>query len=317
MSQTRRLFIRNSVSASIGAAILTDLSTFRIFKGKMNPLKISLAEWSLNKALYAHELSNLDFPVYARNELGINAVEYVSRFFKGTSNEYLAELLKRTQDNEVTNVLIMVDDEGDLAFLYEPARIQAVERHYRWVEAAKILGCHAIRVNAKGEEGTPEEATKAAVDGLGRLAEYGEKLEISVIVENHGGYSSSGKWLANVISQVSSKYCGTLPDFGNFCIKKVNENGDEKCIEEYDRYLGMKELMPFARGVSAKSHDFDDQGNETSTDYRKMMQIILEADYTGYIGIEYEKVRLSEKEGIIATKKLLERVYSDLVEQNV
>ncbi len=312
MLQTRRRFIKETVSASIGASILADISALKIFNRKKNPLKISLAEWSLNNALYDNEITNLDFPLYAKKEFDINAVEYVSRFFKGTSNEYLAELLKRTNDNEVTNVLIMVDDEGDLAFLYDPARIQAVERHYRWVEAAKILGCHSIRVNAKGEEGTPEEAAKAAVDGLGRLVEYGEKLEVGVIVENHGGYSSDGKWLANVISQVNSKFCGSLPDFGNFCIKKVEEKGQEKCLEEYDRYLGMKELMPFARGVSAKSNDFDEDGNETSTDYRKMMQIILDSGYNGYIGIEYEKARLSEKEGIIATRKLLEKAYNEL-----
>lgn len=312
MSQTRRRFIKNSVSASIGAAVFADLSTFKIFNGKMDSLKISLAEWSLNKALYAYELSNLDFPVYAKKELGIDAVEYVSRFFKGTGNDYLSELLKRTGDNEVINVLIMIDDEGDLGYLYDPARIQTVERHYRWIEAAKILGCHSIRVNAKGEEGTAEEAAKAAIDGLGRLTEYGEKLEINVIVENHGGYSSNGKWLANVISQVNSKFCGTLPDFGNFCIKEKVIDGETKCIDEYDRYKGVEELMPFAKGVSAKSRDFDDQGNETSTDYRKMMQIVKNAGYTGYIGIEYEGERLSEKEGIIATRKLLERAYSEL-----
>jgi len=311
MSQTRRRFIKNSVSASIGAAVFADIPTFKIFNRKMDSLKISLAEWSLNKALYAYELSNLDFPVYAKKELGIDAVEYVSKFFKGTGNDYLAELLKRSTDNEVTNVLIMVDDEGDLAFLYDPARIQAVERHYRWVEAAKILGCHSIRVNAKGEEGTAEESAKAAVDGLGRLVEYGEKLEIGVIVENHGGYSSDGKWLANVISQVNSKYCGTLPDFGNFCLKEKVVEGKNTCIDEYDRYQGVEEMMPFAKGVSAKSRDFDDQGNETSTDYRKMMQIIKNAGYTGYIGIEYEGERLSEKEGIIATRNLLERVYNE------
>ncbi len=311
MSQTRRRFIKNAVSSSIGAAVFSDLSTFNILNGKMNSLKISLAEWSLNRALYANELSNLDFPVYARTEFGINAVEYVSKFFKGTGDYYLNELLKITGDNEVTNVLIMVDDEGDLGHLYDPARIQTVERHYRWVEAAKILGCHSIRVNARSE-GTAEEAAKAAVDGLGRLTEYGEKLEINVIVENHGGYSSDGKWLANVISQVNSKYCGTLPDFGNFCVKEEVLNGEKKCIEEYDRYQGVAELMPFAKGVSAKSRDFDDQGNETSTDYRKMIQIIQKAGYNGYIGIEYEGERLSEKEGIIATRKLLERIYSEL-----
>lgn len=313
MSQTRRRFIKNSVSASIGAAVFANVSAFRIINRNTDALKISLAEWSLHNALYNNEITNLDFPVLAKNELGINAVEYVSRFFKGTGNDYLAELLKITGDNEVTNVLIMVDDEGDLAFLYDPARIQAVERHYRWVEAAKILGCHSIRVNAKGEEGTAEEAAKAAVDGLGRLVEYGEKLEIGVIVENHGGYSSDGKWLANVISQVNSKYCGTLPDFDNFCVLNKVVEGQNRCVDEYDKYLGVEEMMPYARGVSAKSHDFDEKGDETAIDYHKMMQIVKKAGYTGYIGIEYERTRLSEKEGIIATKKLLERVYDELV----
>ena len=312
MSQTRRLFIINSVSVSMGAAILTDISAFGIFNRNTNALKISLAEWSINRALYANELSNLDFPVYARNEFGINAVEYVSRFFKGTGMDYLSELLNRTRDHGVMNLLIMIDDEGNLGDLYDPARIQAVERHFRWVDAAKILGCHSIRVNAGGE-GTAEEVGKAAIDGLGRLTEYAEKQEINVIVENHGGYSSNAKWLVNVISQVNSKYCGTLPDFGNFCIRKGIVDGKETCFNEYDRYQGVEELMPFAKGVSAKSHDFNDQGNETSTDYRKMIQIIRNAGYTGHIGIEYEGNRLSEKEGIIATKRLLEKAYNELL----
>ncbi|HJX72410.1 MAG TPA: TIM barrel protein [Bacteroidales bacterium] len=312
MSQTRRRFLRNSVSASMGAAILTDTSVFGIFNRNTDALKISLAEWSLNRALYANEITNLDFPVYAKKEFEINAVEYVSSFFNGTGKDYLSELFKRTRDHGVMNLLIMIDNEGNLGDLYEPARIQAVERHYRWVDAAKILGCHSIRVNARGE-GTAEEVGKAAVDGLDRLTEYAKKQEINVIVENHGGYSSNGKWLADVISRVNSKYCGTLPDFGNFCIKTEVMEGKVKCIDEYDKYLGVKELMSFAKGVSAKSHDFDDLGNETSTDYRKMLHIIINAGYTGYIGIEYEGKRLSEKEGIMATKKLLERVYSELI----
>src|SRR4030042_4971302 len=205
MSQTRRRFLRNSVSASMGAAILTDTSVFGIFNRNTDALKISLAEWSLNRALYANEITNLDFPVYAKKEFEINAVEYVSSFFNGTGNDYLSELFKRTRDHGVMNLLIMIDNEGNLGDLYEPARIQAVERHYRWVDAAKILGCHSIRVNARGE-GTAEEVGKAAVDGLDRLTEYAEKQEINVIVENHGGYSSNGKWLPDDITRVNSKY---------------------------------------------------------------------------------------------------------------
>ncbi|OFY60250.1 MAG: xylose isomerase [Bacteroidetes bacterium RBG_13_42_15] len=311
MSQTRRRFIKNSISASMGAAILADTDLFGIFSRNTGALKISLAEWSLHRALFANEISNLDFPKYARNEFGIDALEYVSSFFKGTGMDYLSELLKRTREHGVLNLLIMVDNEGNLGDLYEPARVQAIERHYRWIDAAKILGCHSVRVNARGE-GTAEEVGKAAADGLASLAEYAEKQEISVIVENHGGYSSNARWLADVISRVNSKYCGTLPDFGNFCIKTEIIEGKAKCINEYDKYLGLKELMPYAKGVSAKSHDFDDQGNETSTDYIKMMQIIKNAGYTGYIGIEYEGNQLSEKDGIIATKRLLEKVYNEL-----
>jgi sugar phosphate isomerase/epimerase len=172
-----------------------------------------------------------------------------------------------------------------------------VENHYKWVEAARFLGCHSIRVNAQSS-GPYEEQLKLAADGLRRLSEFGAMHELNVIVENHGGLSSNGKWLASVIQRVDLQNCGTLPDFGNF--------GD------YDRYQGVKELMPFAKGVSAKSHDFDAEGNETRTDYAKMMQIVLDADYHGYVGIEYEGSKLGEMEGIAATKKLLERVREKL-----
>lgn len=264
--------------------------------------RISLAEWSLHRALFAGAMSNLDFPVVAAKDYSIYGVEYVSTFFEGTGPRYLAELQKVTKDNNVENVLIMIDNEGDLGALYKPERIQAVERHYRWVDAARALGCHSIRVNARGQ-GTEAEVADAAVDGLGRLSEYGEKAGINVIVENHGGYSSNGKWISEVISRVGKKNCGTLPDFGNF---RISEN------EEYDRYLGMTEMMPFAKGVSAKSHDFDKAGNETRTDYYKMLSIVKNSGYRGYIGIEYEGSRLTEKEGIIATKKLLEKVIAQL-----
>jgi sugar phosphate isomerase/epimerase len=312
MNQTRRHFIKNAVAGSVGTTVLLAGSSplLSAFKGE-NRFKLSLAEWSLHNALFGGEMDNLDFPLVTKNEYGIDAVEYVSQFFSGTGDKYLNELLKITSDNGITNVLIMIDGEGDLGELYEPKRIQAVERHFRWIDAAKHLGCHSIRVNARGE-GTTEEVASAAVDGLGRLTEYGEELGIGVIVENHGGYSSDGKWLSDVISRVDNAYCGTLPDFGNFCIKWGEKDGSWKCIDEYDRYKGMEEIMPFAKGVSAKSHDFNDKGEETNTDFKKMMEIVRDAGYKGYVGIEYEGRMLSEKEGILATKKLLEKVIDDL-----
>ncbi len=301
METNRRQFIKKSALAAAGVGMVSSFPVKGFFRDETE-LKISLAEWSLHRALFAGTITNLDFPFTAAWEFGIHAVEYVSTFFEGTGSQYLAELNQKARDNAVENVLIMVDNEGDLGDLFKPNRIQAVERHYRWVDAAKTLGCHSIRVNARGR-GTEAEVADAAVDGLARLSEYGEKAGINVIVENHGGYSSNGKWISGVIARVGKKNCGTLPDFGNFRIDQG---------EEYDRYLGVAEMMPFAKGVSAKSHDFDEAGNETRTDYFKMLSIVQNSGYSGYIGIEYEGSILTENDGIKATKKLLERVIAQL-----
>jgi sugar phosphate isomerase/epimerase len=272
--------------------------------------KISLAEWSLHRALQAKQLDNLDFPAKAKSDFGISAVEYVNQFFmdKAKDTAYLTELKKRCDDNGVTSVLIMCDHEGSMADLNSKKRSQAVDNHRKWVDAAKFLGCHSIRVNCFGE-GSREDVAKAGADGLRKLSEYAQTAAINVIVENHGGMTSDGKWLSGVISAVGASNCGTLPDFGNFCIKR--EQGDmweSKCLEYYDRYQGVTELMPFAKGVSAKTYDFDADGNCVETDYSKMLPIVKQAGYTGYIGIEYEGGTLSEEDGIRATKKLLERI---------
>ncbi|MFY8037210.1 MAG: sugar phosphate isomerase/epimerase family protein [Cyclobacteriaceae bacterium] len=267
--------------------------------------KISLAEWSLHRTLQEKKMDNLDFPVRAKNDFGISAVEYVNQFFKDKAKDtaYLAELKKRCDDNGVTSVLIMCDGEGAMADLDSKKRKEAVENHYKWVEAAKFLGCHSIRVNCYGE-GSAEDVAKAGMDGLHSLSEFAAQSNINVIVENHGGFSSNGEWLSKVIAGVQLPNCGTLPDFGNFCLKREKE----VCIENYDRYKGVTEMMPFAKGVSAKSYDFDEQGNCIETDYTKMLPIVQAAGYTGYIGIEYEGGKLSEDEGIRATKNLLERL---------
>ena len=266
--------------------------------------RISLAQWSLNKDLFGKKMDALDFAKRAKEEFGIEAVEYVNQFFadKAKDKSYLRELEKRASDYGVKSLLIMIDHEGDLGAPEKKARTKAVENHFPWVEAAKALGCHSIRVNARSE-GTFEEQQERATDGLRRLAEFAAPHEIGVIVENHGGLSSNGKWLSGVIKRVGLDNCGTLPDFGNFQIQ-----GDEW----YDRYQGVEELMPFAKAVSAKSHDFDEEGNENQTDYFKIMKIVLDAGYHGYVGIEYEGDRLPESDGIMATKKLLERVHEKL-----
>lgn len=296
----RRSFLKYLGAGALGMAFLPAQARASFLSpGKALFFDISLAQWSLNKALFGGKLDNLDFPEYTVKKFGIHAVEYVNQFFKDKAKDknYLADLLQRTKDHGVTNVLIMVDGEGSLGATDDAERLKAVENHYKWVEAAKFLGCHAIRVNAAGK-GTSEEIKHAAIDGLGRLSEFGAQHRINVIVENHGGDSSHGDWLSAVLSGVGKENCGSLPDFGNFY--------------EYDRYQGVKELMPFAKGVSAKSLAFDENGDETTIDYRKMLRIVKDAGYTGYIGIEYEGKELSEDEGVLATKRLLERVGAEL-----
>ena len=261
--------------------------------------RISLAEWSLHKTIFAGKLDNLDFPRAAREQFGIDAVEYVNQFFKDKAKDadYLADLAGRAADEGVQNLLLMCDGLGNLGDPDDKARTKAIENHHPWVEAAKRLGCHSIRVNA-ASKGSFEEQQKLAADGLARLAEFAAQMELGVIVEIHGGLSSHGKWLAGVIEQVGRPNCGTLPDFGNF--------GD------YDRYQGVAELMPFAKGVSAKSHDFDAAGNELGTDYRRMLKIVADTGYRGWVGVEYEGGKLSEAEGIKATKRLLEVVRTEM-----
>jgi sugar phosphate isomerase/epimerase len=305
-SVDRRSFLKSAAAtgAALGLATSSGPALLAAEEAKQPLFKISLAEWSLHRMLFDGNLDNLDFPAFAKNEFDVDCVEYVNQFFmdKATDTVYLTDLKKRCDDNGVKSGLIMCDNEGDLGDPDEAKRLQAVENHYKWVEAAKFLGCHSIRVNARSA-GSYDEQMKLAVDGLRRLAEFGGQHSINVIVENHGGLSSNGEWLSAVMKQVDLPNAGTLPDFGNFQLSPD---------KWYDRYQGVRELLPFAKGVSAKSHEFDDAGNEVRTDYRKMMKIVLDAGYHGYVGVEWEGDAPSEVEGIRLTKELLVRVRDEL-----
>ncbi|MDX1428840.1 MAG: sugar phosphate isomerase/epimerase family protein, partial [Rhodothermales bacterium] len=202
---------------------------------------------------------------------------------------------------------------GNLGSPDESTRKKAVENHYPWVEAAKYLGCHSIRVNAlANSEARPyEEQMNLSADGLRGLTEFADPRGINVIVENHGSWSSNGAWLAAVMKKVDHPRCGTLPDFGNFCIRRSAESGGG-CEESYDKYKGVQELMPYAKAVSAKAHQFDAEGNEVEIDFERMMRIVLDAGYRSYVGVEYEGRSHTEPEGIRATIALLERVREKL-----
>ncbi len=295
----RRNFIKRSAAITGGLALSGFGST--LLSGSNNfPFKISLAEWSLHRALGKKEINHLDFAAIAKKEFGISAVEYVNTFFfeKANDYKYLSEMKKRVDDLGSKSLLIMCDNEGNLGDPDNKKRAQAIENHYKWTEAAKYLGCHSIRVNARSE-GSWDDQIKLAADGLHRLNEFGDSIGINTIVENHGGLSSNGKWLSAVMERVDHPRVGTLPDFGNFRIQ-----GDEW----YDRYKGMKELMPYAKAVSAKSHEFDEKGNETGSDFYRIMNIVLDAGYKGYVGIEYEGSVHTEMEGIHLTNDLLKKI---------
>ena len=278
--------------------------------------KLSLAQWSFHRAIINKEMSPLDFAQKA-SELGFEGIEYVSGLYKEelekeddgeVAMQNLLETLKaKSEKFKVQNVLIMVDGEGDLASTDEHEQNEAVDKHKKWVDAAQFLGCHSIRVNLFGTN-DPEEWTISAAAGLKKVAAYANTKDVNIIVENHGSLSSNAAMLAKVMTAVNMSNCGTLPDFGNFCILRK----DSECIESYDKYKGVQEMMPFAKAVSAKSYDFDEAGNETTIDYKKMLQIVKDAGYKGFIGVEYEGSRLSEEEGTVATKKLLLKVAQEL-----
>jgi len=312
----RRLFIKNTGTAGLALGLSGPLAS--VVEHFVNePLskpffKLSLAQWSLHKAIWDKQLDPLDFAKKAKL-LGFEAVEYVNQLYndeieKNGFDNLIKTLKSRSKDEGVTNVLIMIDGEGELAALKKEDRNDAISKHSKWIDAAKELGCKSIRVNlfGTGVEDDFEKWKETSIDGLGRLAQYAAKSQINVIVENHGGLSSDAGKLTDVIKTINLKNCGTLPDFGNFCVKREGgERWGAPCIDEYDKYKGVLELMPFAHGVSAKTFDFDKDGNETTIDYVKMLKIVKDAGYTGHIGIEYEGSRLSEEAGIAATKALL------------
>ncbi len=309
--QNRRRFIKNT---ALGIAALNSPMAFswpdpNTFLSVSKP-KISLAQWSLNRAFFAGELNPEHFAQIASEDYQIQAVEYVNAFYmqKGKDVEFWRKMRQRADDSGVESLLIMVDNEGELGARNDGKRVIAVENHYKWIEAVKILGGHSIRVNAFGK-GSSKQLKAALVDGLGRLAEFGKTIGISVLVENHGLHTSNAEFMVSIIKEVDNPYLGTLPDFGNWCLSAEWGSIQNPCDKRYDPYQGVTEMIPFAKGVSAKSYEFDELGEETRINYQQMLKILKRAGYQGYIGIEYEGKYLTEPEGIRATKKLIETAW--------
>ena len=328
MKSSRRTFIKTSSMglAAVGTASLLPSVLKARATGKALPFKLALSQFSLASQFWTKKLDPLDFPQKTVSSFGISGLDYCSMFFadKAKNDAFLAELKKRALDNGCYNLRIMVDGEGVLGDLKKEVRTKAVENHYKWIDAAASLGCPMIRVNVEGE-GDPKEVAKAAMESLNALIDYGRKASIDVIVENHIGISCNGDWLAGLMKEMNNPHCGTLADFGNFCINRTKPPTNDlagwmqtKCLEEYDRYKGIRELIPYAKGVHAKTHLFDANGNDIETDFGKMFKIISDAGYKGWISVEYEggllkmygkdSKYLDDDAGVLATKKLIEKV---------
>lgn len=310
ITTNRREFLKTSAA---GLAAVGGFASLGLASSARRPFEISLAQWSLHRTLRSGELDNLEFPALAKDEFGIDAVEFVNQFFmdKAEDTHYLAELKTRAEDADVRRLLVMCDGEGQLGDPDNARRQQAIENHFKWLEAAKLLGCHSIRVNAASRGGYQEQMELAA-DGLSRLGEVADQYGLNVLVENHGGLSSHGEWLAGVMEKVARPNVGTLPDFGNFNVGNQPGPDGEPFSGAYDRYQGVTQLMPYAKAVSAKTHEFNDQGEEVHTDFTKMMKIVLDAGYRGYVGVEWEGGAPGEYEGIKLTRQLLQRVRDEL-----
>jgi L-ribulose-5-phosphate 3-epimerase len=315
LNSTRRSFLQSA--AAFGA--LAAARPAALAAQTKERFKISLAQWSLNKRFLkragAEPLDNLEFAKIARS-VGIDGIEYVNQMFfdKAKDQAYLGEMKTRAAGEGVKSLLIMCDREGNLGAPDETARAKSVDNHLKWLDAAAFLGCHSIRVNAASDSNLPwNEQAKLAADGLHRLSVEGDRRGLWVVVENHGGTSSNGKWLTQVMKLADHKRVGILPDFGNFYTDRARS-------ELYNPYQGVREFMPWVKeAVSAKAYDWDTgagrfytedrrEGTEMILDFERLVRIVVAAGYSGYIGIEYEGQKHSEIDGIKRTKQALEQV---------
>ena len=262
--------------------------------------RISLAEWSIHRAINSRMIDNLDFPRIAREQFGIEGLEFVNGLWAAPTQDYVAQLKKRMADTGTKGVLIMCDGEGLMGHSDRGVRMKAATNHRKWVDIAAELGCHSIRTNMYSDmkpsgNAEIEKVLDYCAESFNNLCGYAEGRKINVIIENHGGISSDPDVVTRLMKKVNLPNFGTLPDFGNF-------------PKETDRYEAVKKLMPYAKGVSFKCYDFSPAGDETMIDVPKMMKIVNDAGYDGFVGIEYEGNRLKEFEGIAAAKRLLDRI---------
>jgi len=333
MIPNRRSFIKKTLVASSAAPIFTN-NLWSLLNLKQNDIKISLQCFSFANVLMNGKLSILDFPKMVREDFNIEAAEYWNIPFiqRRTDPRFIKEINKRTSDYGLKNTIMLVDlfdlktrESKSISHADKKKRMEAIEEHKQWIEMAKSIGCQSIRLNLWTEEKDPLEVKKISQDGLLQLLEFSTKMDISIVIENHGGFTSDAAWLVDLIKSINDPKLGTLPDFGtsNFCIQRAEAKDESQifsydCINQYDKYKGVEQMLPYAKGISAKAISFDENGEEDTTDFKRMINLIKNNSFKGYMAIEYsggfmkmygdkKKKYLSSRDGVVATKKLIEK----------
>ena len=312
----RKEFIKLASTSALG---ISSLGYMSLQKPKELFFKLSLAQWSLHKNIKYGDMDPYEFAQVAKS-FNFSGIEYVTALYDNVMKvrdgdmskaiTFWARKNKKLEKiNDIKNVLIMIDEIEGLAEENKSRRLKAVENHKMWIDAAEIMGCESVRLNLYGSSNA-EKWKDLSVKSLSELGSYAKNSGVNVIVENHGRISSDIPKLMDVIYGVDMDNVGTLPDFGNFCMADEGYGSvfDGSCETVYDFYKGVEEMMPKAFAVSAKSNDFDENGDEKTIDYMRMMKIVKSFGYTGYVGVEYEGNRLSEEEGIKATRDLLIKI---------
>ncbi len=284
---SRRNFIEKSLVAGAAAAITPSVIGSELFGSTPRLIKddISLAQWALVDEVKSGKWKTLDFAKIARNDFGLNGIEFVNTLFEVTTEGYLKKLRKNADDNGVTMVLIMVDDEGDGCGATKEERNQFAINHRKWIDAAAYLGCKSIRTNCRGPENADKaEALKWAAESYNMLLEYAVPAKISVLIENHGGVSNDADWMVSLMKEVDNLYFGTYPDW-------------RRPADNFDNVDYLKKMLPFAGGMSYRN-----QPTEELT--AKMIKLAKDSGYRGWYGIE-SSGREEIKKGIELLKKYL------------
>lgn len=320
----RREFV-TGLGLAGAAAVTGNLPSAETAPIKPQPFTIGLSQWAFHRAIFgdardhyrtfiknlhsdpdsvlAGEMDPRDI-VWRARELDVGVVDLVNIlwFGHGEDKPWLNDFKTRARDANVTFGVLMCDQLARSGAADAKERRQSVEDHTRWMETAAELGCPFLRINPYGE-GTYLEQCQRSAETLHALAERSADYGLEVIVENHGHPGSNGAWLAMLIEMANHSRVGTYTDLDNFFMGGWDLNPERR----YDRHQGLLDLAPYTKAISAKTHDFDPDGEETTIDYHACLKILIDSGFSGLVSAEFEGNRVDETEGSKLTVELLKR----------